>query len=229
MIVVDGGPVAAHVQAFADEINRRFGFTHIMTYPGHEPDQQHALDNFHTRDKMLALAQWCTRDDVIDVYGIDYVIFQIDASINPGQIYNREIARHWRVMEDRGGPTQNHHDHCHVSFNKTAAGTFPNPEEDDMPSLAIVIIPPGGEASVPVPPPNNYGWGDIWISLSTDENPGKAGVWIFGGDKLFKAVDNLAIPQGRKAAWHLEKGVEHVQVRNRGARPLGVLVEAKKV
>lgn len=133
MVKVDGGPVVPHAQAFADEINRRFGFTHIMTYPGHEPDQQHALDNFHTRDKMLALAQWCTLDVVIDHYGIDYVIFQIDASINPGQIYNREIARHWRVMNDRGGPTQNHHDHVHVSFTKTGAAT-PLPGSDVTPA-----------------------------------------------------------------------------------------------
>lgn len=150
MATVDGGPVVAHAQAFADEINRRWGFTHILTYPGHQPDQQHALDSFQTRDVMLQLADWCTHDDVIDRYGIDYVIFNVDESTNAGEIYNREIARHWRTMEDRGSPTQNHHDHVHVSFNPTAAGPFgPSPtpptpvhQEDDM------AYTPGGNVNV---------------------------------------------------------------------------------
>lgn len=123
MVAVDGGPVVPHAQAFADEINRRWGFTHILTYPGHEPDQQHALDNFQTRAVMLQLANWCTRDDVIDHFGLDYVIFNVDESTNAGEIYNREIARRWRTMQDRGSPTQNHHDHVHVSFNKTGSAT----------------------------------------------------------------------------------------------------------
>ena len=122
-VLIDGGPVAPHVQAFADEIHNRFGFSHIMTYPSHEPDQQHALDNFHTREKMLALANWCTLDAVIDHFGIDYVIFDVYQQSNPGEIYNREIARYWRTMNERGGVTQNHHDHCHVSFNKTGSAT----------------------------------------------------------------------------------------------------------
>lgn len=156
-ITVDGGPVAPHVQAFADEINRRFGFTHIMTYKTHEPDQQHALDNFQTPAKMLELANWCTRDDVIDHFGIDYVIHDVYKQSNAGEIYNREIARYWRTMADRGGITQNHHDHVHVSFEKTgstkpfdgtsdtpATSTVPkNPiQEDDM--RAIIWQEPGG-------------------------------------------------------------------------------------
>lgn len=140
MAVVDGGPVVPHAQAFADEINRRWGFTHILTYPGHEPDQQHALDNFgpnpNPRAAMLTLAQWCTQDDVIDKYGIDYVIFNVDESTVGGEIYNREIARYWRHMADRGGITQNHHDHVHVSFNKTAQGPFDAPTS---PATPVVV------------------------------------------------------------------------------------------
>lgn len=125
MAAVDGGPVVAHAQAFADEINRRFGFTHIMTYPTHEPDQQHALDNFgpgpNPQAKMLELAWWTTRDDVIDHFGIDYSIFNADPNTVGGEIWNRELKRAWRQMPDRGSPTQNHHDHVHVSFERVGS------------------------------------------------------------------------------------------------------------
>lgn len=129
---IDGGPVAPHVQAFADEIARRWGFTHLLTYPGHQPDQRHALDCFQTRAVMLQLADWCTRDDVIDRYGLDYVIFNVDESTVGGEIYNREISRSWRHMGDRGSPTANHHDHVHVSFVATAPASQPSSQEDDM-------------------------------------------------------------------------------------------------
>lgn len=137
MTIVDGGPVATHAQAFADEINRRFGFTHIMTYPSHEPDLQHALDCFSTPAKMLELANWCTRDDVIDHFGIDYVIHDVYKQSNAGEIYNREIARYWRTMADRGGITQNHHDHVHISFNKTGSAT-PFGGTSDTPATSTV-------------------------------------------------------------------------------------------
>lgn len=132
MAVVRGGAVRPHVQAFVDEVERRFGITSFGTYAGHQPAKDRAVDCFGTREQMLAVAQWCTRDDVIDAYGIDHVIHDIDpGNTDPGEIWNREIARKWREMANRGGPTQNHYDHVHVSFEATAAAV-PAPQEDDL-------------------------------------------------------------------------------------------------
>lgn len=189
MATVDGGPVVAHAQAFADEINRRWGITHIMTYPGHEPDQQHALDNFSSRAVMLQLADWCTHDDVIDRYGIDYVIFNVDESTVGGEIYNREIARYWRHMADRGGPTQNHHDHVHVSFMPTAKGPFtPAPTSKEIPDM-IVLVGRGGGAFLVGP------HGKAWINNPADVTAlDKAGVPVVTVDKalLTRIADSVA-------------------------------------
>ncbi len=145
MTVVDGGPVLPHVQAFADEVQRRFGITHIMTYVGHQPTRDRALDNFGTRDQMLALALWTTHDDVIDRYGIDYTMFDVNQTTVGSEIYNREISRSWRQVPDRGSPTQNHHDHVHVSFEKTAAGV-PVPTPPVIEDTDITFITGGDRA-----------------------------------------------------------------------------------
>lgn len=187
MVAIDGGPVAPHVQAFADEANRRFGFTHILTYPGHEPDQQHALDNFgpqpNPREKMLELATFCTRDDVIDHFGIDYVIFDVYQQSNAGEIYNREIARYWRTMADRGGITANHHDHCHVSFNKTGSTTA------------------FGGIVTPIPKPKIEE--DVVFIVGT---PGSQGQYLVTGSAVFALVD------GNFAKQLVESGVKSYSV-----------------
>ncbi len=132
MAVVDGGPVLPHVQAFADEVQLRFGITHIMTYVGHQPTRDRALDNFGTRQQMLDLAIWTTIDRVIDHYGVDYTMFDVNQTTVGSEIYNREISRSWRQVADRGSPTQNHHDHVHVSFDPTGpAVPISTPQEDD--------------------------------------------------------------------------------------------------
>lgn len=143
MIQVINGPVLPHVQAFADEINRLFGFTHIMTYNGHSPSKERALDCFGTQEKMLELAWWGTRDDVIDKFGIDYNIFNANPKTVGGEIWNREIAKAWRQMPNRGSVTQNHHDHVHFSFEltgkvripATVIGPIAEKDDEDMKSV----------------------------------------------------------------------------------------------
>ncbi len=138
MATVRGGTVLPHVQAFADEAERRFGIDSFGTYPGHQPTPDRAVDCFGTRPEMLALAQWTTQDDVIDRYGIDYTMFDVNQTTVGSEIYNREISRSWRQVPDRGGPTQNHHDHVHVSFEKSAVTPpQPHPQEDDEMALML--------------------------------------------------------------------------------------------
>lgn len=136
MIPVDGGPVVPWAQAYADSINELTGITHIMTYPGHEPDQQHALDIFATRQQGDAICQFAI--DHWEHFALDYIIWR-------QQIYNPEIAPYWRMMEDRHGITQNHFDHVHQSFEPSGEASpdipQPAPERTWMPgSLAIINL-----------------------------------------------------------------------------------------
>lgn len=123
MTIVHGGPVLSHVQACADEVALRFGISYIMTYDKHQPTKERAIDCFGTRDQMLALAMWTTQDDVIDHFGIDYTMFDVNQTTVGSEIYNREKGKYWRQVEDRGDKTQNHHDHCHISFDPTGSAT----------------------------------------------------------------------------------------------------------
>lgn len=115
---VMGGTVRPHVQAFADAVVERFpGVGTIGTYPGHDPSMDLALDIF-PRDRAQGgeLAEWATRDEVVDRFGVWYHIWW-------RRIWNRTIGRVWRAMADRGSATQNHEDHCHFSFEPTGSAT----------------------------------------------------------------------------------------------------------
>lgn len=124
---VIGGPVVAWAQALADAIQTRWpDVGHISTYEGHDPDRRHALDVF-PRDRAQGdqIAEWATSDEVIDKYGIDYHIWWT-------QIWNREIARHWRPQRTTGNVTKDHKDHLHFSVNTTFAGDISNEEDDEL-------------------------------------------------------------------------------------------------
>ena len=70
-------------------------------------------------------------------YGGDYIISR-------RRIWNPEVSPNWRPMGDRGGPTQNHEDHAHVSFEPTAPPSpTPGPAPDADPlrlSGQLVVI-----------------------------------------------------------------------------------------
>lgn len=115
MALIRGGlKVRPHVQAFADACERATGAGNYGTYNGHDPSYDLALDIFHAvgdddlADKVCAFALANYKR-----YGIDYVISR-------QRIWNPEINVNWRNMEDRGGNTQNHRDHVHISFEPTA-------------------------------------------------------------------------------------------------------------
>lgn len=91
------------------------------TYPGHEPDEQHAADFWPSPlDQGTQIAEWAKQN--AGPLNIQYVIWR-------QHIWN--VARSsegWRQMEDRGSRTQNHFDHVHISFKggpvgKTSDGT----------------------------------------------------------------------------------------------------------
>lgn len=129
--------VRTHVQAFADAGDQAAAMSRFMTYNGHSPTPDRALDCFpKSRAEGDKLAAWAIRPEVMARFGIDYVIWY-------QRIYNPEIAPNWRPMADRGSNTANHKDHVHVSFNPTApAGSqpLPQPQEDDM----LIVYNPDG-------------------------------------------------------------------------------------
>lgn len=112
---IEGPPVQPHVQAFADAACREVAACRATTREGHQPSADLALDlptgedygklptdghAFGDRLAEFAVAQQAA-------FRIDYVIYR--QRINFGQ--------GWEAMEDRGGITQNHYDHVHVSFD----------------------------------------------------------------------------------------------------------------
>lgn len=123
--------VKPQVQAFADAVEKAMGLNSFGTYAGHEPTADLAVDIFvpvndpapGIRVTDFAGAPPFGRSGPPgpnwDRSAIDYVIFR-------QHIYNPEISHDWRLMADRGGITQNHFDHVHVSFVATT------PQEDDM-------------------------------------------------------------------------------------------------
>lgn len=123
MTLVRGGiKVRPHVQAFVDACAESTGADNYGTYNGHEPSADLAVDIFHqVGDDRLAdkICDFALKN--LTKYGVDYVISR-------QRIYNPEIATYWRNMEDRGGFTQNHRDHVHVSFEPSAPVVVEKPK-----------------------------------------------------------------------------------------------------
>lgn len=126
--LVAGYTMAPHAQRWVDACGKATRATSFGTYIGHSPSVELAVDTFtpvpsDRRAPGTPGLQRVLGDDIADFsletmrngnpYGIDYVIWR-------QHIYNPEIAEYWRTMEDRGGVTNNHFDHVHTSFNKTA-------------------------------------------------------------------------------------------------------------
>lgn len=119
MAHVRGGPVGAHVQAFCDAVERATEASSFGTYNGHQPTRDQAVDIFtpvHSSSLGNAICAYALQH--LEHFGIDYVIYR-------RRIYNPEVARHWRWMPDRGGPTANHDDHVHVSFVAMGSTVLP--------------------------------------------------------------------------------------------------------
>jgi len=108
------GPVKPWVQAAADEIGTRYAIGTIYGYGKRDNVTDHddglALD-FMTRAGG-GLAEYARANAAR--LGVTYVMWN-------RRIWSRaRDAEGWRPVEDRGGPTANHEDHVHVSFQTFA-------------------------------------------------------------------------------------------------------------
>lgn len=142
MALVRGGKVRPHVQAFADAVTEATGVQSIGTYPGHSPSIDRALDLFVPVNSTAvgnAICAFALKHQAR--FGVRYVIYR-------REIWHREDPT-WRWMADRGGPTQNHVDHVHVSFEPTAMArpqpppvvpAPPNPTADPWADLFVPIL-----------------------------------------------------------------------------------------
>ncbi len=114
VVEIEGPPVQPHVQFFANEACRFQNACRATTREGHSPSADLALDlptseaygklptdNYAFGDRVAEFAV-ANRSK----YRIEYVIHR--QRINSGD--------GWEPMEDRGGITENHLDHVHVSF-----------------------------------------------------------------------------------------------------------------
>lgn len=133
--------VVSHARRFADAVMAATGADSFGTYGGHSPTPERALDCFTgvPSDRRAPETPGLGRvlgDSIadfaiehLDEFGVDYVIWR-------QHIYNPEIAEYWRQMEDRGGVTNNHFDHVHVSFNVSASGVPSKPTEQEIADMA---------------------------------------------------------------------------------------------
>lgn len=151
--LVAGYDMAPHAQAWVDACREVTGASSYGTYPGHgELGPAYAVDTFSPvpTDRRTPGTPGLWRvlgDEVADFaletmrngnpYGVYYAIWK-------QHIYNPSIADYWRLMENRGGDTQNHFDHVHVSFNRTASGSptpsTPNPTAKEFAKMEITYI-----------------------------------------------------------------------------------------
>jgi len=129
---VIGGTVLPHVEGFAAAVCATRGACDISTYEDHDPEMSRALDILVSSAYGKMPADFSFGDDV--------AAFTFDEWFSRGVLYiiwrqriNHNDGRGWRSMDDRGSITQNHFDHCHVSF-KESGGTDVV-EEDFLMSL----------------------------------------------------------------------------------------------
>lgn len=111
---VEGPAIRAHVQAFANDACAVLGACTISTYAGHSPSADLALD-FLTSDEY---GEHPTDDyafgDRLAAYAVKYMAeYRIEYVIYRQRIH---MGEDWDAMSDRGGVTENHYDHVHVTF-----------------------------------------------------------------------------------------------------------------
>lgn len=99
---------APNVAPSVQTIAQRFG-VQATTYPGHDPDQWHAADFWPDSSAQgYSLAGYAQANAArlrVHYIGWHQHIWNI-----------QRAAEGWRLMADRGSPTQHHMNHVHVSF-----------------------------------------------------------------------------------------------------------------
>lgn len=111
---VEGPAVRPHVQAFADAACREVGACRATTREGHQPSADLALD-FPTGDGYGQVpTDGHAFGDALAAFAIGHRgEFRVDYVIYRQRLHQGDG---WEPMEDRGGVTENHFDHVHVSF-----------------------------------------------------------------------------------------------------------------
>lgn len=229
MAIVRGGVVVPHVQGFADEASRRFGLVSFGTYPGHQPDMAHGLDCFGTYEQMYALAEWANDRPVIRQFGIDYIIFNVNRATIGGEIWNPDVAEMWRQMANRGGPTQNHWDHDHLSFEKVAAGYFPDlltprPSKGIRREEDMIIVRPG--EALPYPVPAGAKNGLVSCEFFGQEGGCRAAIIVGNHPEYHGAFGPEVVTVGQgTSAFPIQPDDNFIRVHNLGPVPLVVGTE----
>lgn len=118
------GAVKPWVKAAANEVGNRFGVTTIYGVGQRDRQSDHpkglALDFMVGNDLVKGdqIANFLQSNH--DHYSVTYIIWK-------QRIWNVSRASEgWRAMPDRGGLTENHFDHIHVSFQNKSGSSWLN-------------------------------------------------------------------------------------------------------
>jgi len=201
MATVRGGLVLPHVQAFANDLQNATGVSSFGTYPAHSIAQNRAIDIFH------GVGDHAASDAICDFYVKNWKHYGGDYIISRKRIWNPEINQNWRNMSDRGGITQNHEDHAHVSFEHKGNASAPVPTTpppgDTIPAWPgrYFRLPPGTRGEDVARWQNRMkvrGWN---ITVDGDYGPQSSGAArSFQADKGLE-VDGIVGPETWRCAW----------------------------
>ena len=134
----------------------------VTTYPGHDEGEGMSCDCWFGyngegdphKEAGTALAEWIMNN--AGPLEVDYIVYfqkiwNPPGGNNGGDSPAGQPWAQWRQMEDRGSPTQNHHDHVHVTFLGTGGsgavtgGSAAAPAAssgDGMPSVSDFVTDP---------------------------------------------------------------------------------------
>lgn len=134
-----------NTQGLADHLARETGATNFGTYFGHSPTPERAIDAFSQipmprsnrvlGDHMAEIVlngKMPNGVSVWDYFGIRYIIWRQRINWNDG--------RGWVAMENRGGDTQNHFDHDHISTNVIPRPADVRPAPINLKGIDMLIV-----------------------------------------------------------------------------------------
>lgn len=212
--LVAGYTMLPHVQAFVDAVAVATAEHSFGTYIGHDPTVDRAVDMFTPLDsRTLGDAICAFAIANMDAYGIWYIIYR-------QHIYNPEIGKYWRLMEDRGSPTQNHMDHVHASFYATGGTLPPTPPTPPVQTkeyeVSYVTVLAGERLLIPVPVVGGGAGVKKAAVTVTAPDPGAIiGIaWTWRNEKPIPGLHHNPSFKGI-VNFQLETGVEAVEIENK--------------
>lgn len=112
------------IRSAVEKIKAQNGGRAVTTYAGHAEGANNSADFWIAgKEQGIQLSEWVMNNATN--LGVKYIGFW-------QKIWNHTFEQpkpwsQWRGMEDRGSPTQNHHDHMHVTFLHDGQGVS-NPD-----------------------------------------------------------------------------------------------------